>query len=49
MISWQKNPEWEEMMLEKEDTSNRTMRHVVYTAKQNPNVLYRNPNGSYYI
>lgn len=48
MLSRQKNPEWEETMLAKEDTSNRTMRHVVYTAKQNP-FLYRNPNGSYYI
>lgn len=44
MISWQKNPEWEEMNLVREDTSNRTMRYIVYADKQNPNVLYRNLN-----
>lgn len=50
MISWQKNPEWEEMMLVKEGTSNRrTMKYGVCTAKRNPNVLYRNLNGVYYI
>lgn len=50
MISWQKNPEWEEMMLVKEDTSNRRiMKYIVCTAEQNPSVLYRNLNGVYHV
>lgn len=49
MISWQKNLEWEEITVVKEDTSRRTMKYVVYAAKQNPNVLYRNLNGTHYV
>lgn len=36
------------MTLVKEDTC-RTMKYVVYAAKQNPNALYRNLNGTHYI